>query len=113
MEHISSTYGSSEYCTLMQSIVDKYVGLPTQIQTSRCPQEPQSPPSSYLFAQGFFHYFTTTIFRQKILRKRDSQLPITKEPPAPINPNVKLFQAEIEALAPFVNMSSEQRSKVS
>lgn len=99
----------------MQSIVDKYVGLPPQIRTSRCPQQQQqSPLSSSPFAQGLFHYFTTTLFHQNFLRKRASQQPTTtKEPPALINPNVKLFQAEMEALAPFVNMSSDQRSKVS
>ena len=76
-------------------------------------QQQQQLPSSSPFAQGLFHYFTTALFRQNILRKRDSQQPITKEPPAPIHPNVKLFRADMEALAPFVNISSDQRSKVS
>lgn len=98
----------------MQSIVDKQVGLPPQIRTSRCPQQQQqSPPSPSPFGQGLFHYFTTTLFRQSILRKRDRQQPAAEEPPASINPNVELFQAEMEALAPFVNMSSDQRSKIS
>lgn len=107
VEYIGSNSASMKYTSTMRSVMDRYVGQPPQRRVSSCrmpqPREPMLP-SSYF--QNVFHYFITW-------QRSWSQQLAADSFPTSVHPNAYLFRKEIEALAPFVHMSSEQRSRLS
>lgn len=106
MEYIGSNSASIMYTNTMQSVIDRYIGQSPQYRKSTCtkPQPRESSSLSSIF-QNVLHYFTTW--------RKGGGLRLAADPlSTPVHPNVQLFREEIENLAPFVHMTSKQRSEL-
>ena len=113
MAYVGSSSASMEYNTLLQSLLEKEIGLPARRTGSHClKSSPPHPPSP--FDESFLSFLVALLsLPMEVWKNYLQRQPVDKEVEMiPVNPHVQLFRTQMEALKPFADMSTEQRSHV-